>query len=750
MEAPSPEGILLPTQEDGKLLTRSRIKDAKAAHEIYTRMRKADEASAITRSQVQAMIDGEPPQDQATLDANGLGQMCNVNWGQAEQLLSAATAPYVDLVESVDTLCTVPTNFGDRQARPEWEQIMAEEFTRVVTKDWPDFNPRYLYLVQQFLVTGVSIAFNEDEIDWRPQVAPLGDFLIPRNTRASDECIEVACVVRSVPPHELFQKIEDEAVASDLGWNVPAVKKALLKANSSKSYTTTLNWEQLQREYKANDYGMSISASASEVKLVYMWARELDGSVSFYIFPERGTDVDSEYLYERKSKYKTSTHAFNSFVYGIGTNGYFHSIRGLGSKIFSIVQAINRLMCRFFDGLMLGTMKMLKVESEEAMEDLSLIHFGPYVIQPPNTEFLPTDVPNFSQTLVPGLNSLNDLLQQRGGQYATEAVFNASRERSKYEVQSQLEALANLSVASLSLFYQPWERVLREMVRRFARQDYFPQDPGGQYVAMFRQRCMERGVPEEALLAIDHRRVRVVRAIGGGSAQARSAIMQQVYGLSMNFDPQGRQMAIRDLTRTIGGVEAADRYTPAPNDMRPPMETKTAMLENNDFERGQPVAVIPNEMHAVQFPVHQQYVDQIVQGLDQGTESFETAMPRLTIAYQHAASHAEFMVGDPNYPAIKQWLQQTNEIIFNGTKHLQKIQREAEQAQPQAEGQPAPEGGGQTPDTLQRQLIEATTKLRMAEEKHAQEMRIREEQAKQSMALKDAEVAAKIARANAQ
>src|SRR6478752_8103534 len=128
MEAPSPEGILLPTQEDGKLLTRSRIKDAKAAHEIYTRMRKADEASAITRSQVQAMIDGEPPQDQATLDANGLGQMCNVNWGQAEQLLSAATAPYVDLVESVDTLCTVPTNFGDRQARPEWEQIMAEEF----------------------------------------------------------------------------------------------------------------------------------------------------------------------------------------------------------------------------------------------------------------------------------------------------------------------------------------------------------------------------------------------------------------------------------------------------------------------------------------------------------------------------------------------------------------------------------------------------------------------------------------------
>ena len=108
------------------------------------------------------------------------------------------------------------------------------------------------------------------------------------------------------------------------------------------------------------------------------------------------------------------------------------------------------------------------------------------------------------------------------------------------------------------------------------------------------------------------------------------------------------------------------------------------------------------------------------------------------------------MTADPNYPQIKQRMQQIDEIIWNGTKRLEKIQRDQqEQAQTQApEGQGDPANPSDSADTMQRQLVEMTTKLRMAEEKHAQEMRIRDDQAKQSMAIADAEAAAKILRAN--
>jgi hypothetical protein len=741
---------IVPVQEDGKLL-RTRLKDAVAGRIAYERMRKADEGSARNRTRIQAMLDGEPPYDQADLERQGLGELCNVNWGQGEQLLSVATSPYIDLLESVDIFITTPVDFGDPQMRAEWETVISEEFTRML-RNWPEFFPRYLYLIQQFLAHGVVVAFYDDEIDWRPQIAPLGDFLIPRQTRASDEELEICCIVRGVPPHELYAKIEDEQLATELGWNIAATRKAIVQAAQKNVHTDAINnWEAIQREFKNNDVGFSNSSSAAEVRLVYMWVRELDGKVSQYIFTEKAGDSDNgkEFIFEARNKYQSTTEAFTSFFYGIGTNGYFHSIRGLGSKIFSIVQALNRLRNRFFDGLLAGSMMMIEPESEDALQDLSLIHIGPFMIKPPNVKMVDTNAPNYGTSLIPGLNELNNLLQQQGGTYSTEAIFNAAKERTRYEVQAQVESLSNINIAALTLFYQPWERTLKEMLRRISRPDYFEQDAGGKYVVEFRKRCLDRGVPEEALYAIDTKRAKVVRAIGNGSSAARSAIMQQVYNLSQNFDAQGRQMAIRDLTRTIGGVEAADRYTPAPETQRPPMEAKTAMLENNQLKQGEPVEVLQTELHSVHLPIHLQMEEEIIKAIDEGQMLIEQAMPSLTTLHQHSSAHAEQMTGDPSYPQIKQRMQQIDEIIWNGTKRLEKLQREQQQEQeqqmqaPQSQANPA-----DAPDTMQRQLVEMTTKLRMAEEKHAQEMRIRDTQAAQSIAIADAEAAAKILRAN--
>jgi hypothetical protein len=746
-ETPTGTEPLLPVQKDGKIV-RERLRDAVVGRRVYKKLREADNIAAAERAKIQAMIDGERPMDQAELDANGLGEICNVNWGQAEQLLSLATSPYIDLLESVDTFITTPTRFGDPQMRAEWEQVMSEEFTRML-RTWPEFFPRYLYLIQQFLAHGVVVGFFEDDIDWRPQIAPIGDFLIPRQTRASDEEIEVCAIVRGVAVHELYEKIEDEKLATELGWDVPATKKAIMSAVQVKEDNTSFNWEFLQREFKNNDIGYSNGADASEVKLVFMRVREVNGTVSQFIFPETDSD-DKRFLFKGKGQFVSTSQSFVSFCYGIGTNGYFHSIRGLGTKIFSIVQALNRLRCRFYDGIMASSMMMLEAENEEAIENLSVVHIGPFIVKPQGTKFVPMNVPNYNQSVIPGMQDLNQLLQQQAGQYATEAVFNQQRERTRYELQAQLESLANINIASLTLFYQPWERLLKEVLRRVAREDYFPQDPGGEQVADFRGRCMERGVPLDAILAIDVRRAKVVRAIGNGSSAARSSIMQQIYQLSQGFDPQGKQLALRDLTRTIGGVEAADRYTPAPEQQRPPMEAKTAMLENNQLRAGQPVEALPAEMHAIHLPIHVQDIEQLIMAVDQGQISLVEATPMMVPVYEHSMQHAEFMQGDAAYPMFKQRLQQLGEYINNGIKALGKLQREQEEAAAaEAEAGVAPPAATVDPsmgeaEKLRMKTIEAEIKLRMAEEKHQQEMRIRDQRAAQEMAIREAEAQARL------
>ena len=745
------QDLLLPVQEDGKLL-RHRIKDVKAAHAAYKRMRSADDEASRERAKVQAAIDGDSPYDQQELDLNGLGDICNVNWGQAEQYLSLASTPYLDLVTSVDALCTMPTNFGDPQARPEWESVMAEEMTRMI-RNWPEFFPRFMFMVQQFLAHGIGPTFREDEIDWRWQVAALGDFLIPRNTRASDDEIELCCISRNVPPHELYMKIEDEELAKELHWNVPAVKKALLAATQhSKSSSSFNSWEDFQREFKNNDLAAS-TASASEVRLVFMWAKELDGKISQYIFCERDADVEIGFLYENRGRFETTAEAFVNFVFGIGTNGYFHSIRGLGSKIFSVVQALNRLRGRFYDSLMTSSMLMIEPENEDAMQDMSLVHFGPFVVKPPNVKVIQKDQPNFSQSLIPGINDLSSILQQQAGTYTTEAIFNSARQRTKYETQAQLESIANISLAQLNLFYIPWTRLLRETVRRATRPDYFPEDPGGKDVQEFRERCLSRGVPIEAIYAVDFKRVETIRAIGGGSSAARSALMERLFQLAAKLDPQGRQQIIRDLTRTLGGVEAADRYAPAPENLRPPMEVEIAYLENVSLKAGNRIPVRPNTLHRVHFDTHLPEEEAMVTAIDDGSASIEQVMPALTSTHEHISEHAQYLLDEPDYPQIKKRLQELDGILYNATKHMLKVmqeQAEAHQqaAEQQAQAQQAPNQANpnELPDTLQRQLVEASTRLRIAEEKHQQDMRIRAESAQQDMLLKDAQVAADIAR----
>jgi hypothetical protein len=219
--------------------------------------------------------------------------------------------------------------------------------------------------------------------------------------------------------------------------------------------------------------------------------------------------------------------------------------------------------------------------------------------------------------------------------------------------------------------------------------------------------------------------------------------MEKLYSLAANFDPQGRQQVIRDLTRTLGGVEAADRYTPAPENLRPPMEVEVAALENIVLKQGNQVPVRPNTLHRVHFDTHLPEEEALVQALDEGTVPVEQATPALTALHQHTSEHAQYLVSEPDYNQIKKRLQEIDGILYNATKHMQKVMEEQQQ-QPEAEANAA--NPNNLPDTLQRQLIETSTRLRMAEEKHQQDLRIRDETARQDMLIKDAEAAAKIAR----
>lgn len=117
----------------------TRIKDHAGLHAIYKNLIVADESSSADRSRIMDMFDGAPPYDPVVLRRMGQAYRANLNFGEAAADLEQALTAYNDLVTSVDRLVSVKTNFGDESQREEYGSIIAEEFNRLITKDWPAF-----------------------------------------------------------------------------------------------------------------------------------------------------------------------------------------------------------------------------------------------------------------------------------------------------------------------------------------------------------------------------------------------------------------------------------------------------------------------------------------------------------------------------------------------------------------------------------------------------------------------------------
>lgn len=746
MAQTSLDDLPLLTLSESGAAPKSRLKDVKSATEIYHSLRKADEQSAINRARVQAMFDGVPPFDEGALRETGQAYRCNLNFGQAEGLLEGAMAAYVDLVHSVEDLVRVETTVGEIEQRNLFNKIIGEEITRTI-RAWPKFNHAYLNLCNKFVGHGVGVAFFEDFIDWRWNSTGLGDVLIPRQTQASEHEIEVLTAVRPIAVNHLFQFIEDSSAASDLGWNVTAVRDAIKQAMPDE-YRNYNDWERIQDEIKNND--LYSGAKAAKVKLLHIWVNEFDGSVSHYISLEDG--ANQEFLYKSVGKYKDISQAFVFFTYGIGTNGTYHSIRGLGYKIFPQIQVTNRLQSTMVDNGMLSSAVMLQPQDERALENFAFNYMGPFALLSPNMNFIERSIPNLTNNAIPILNDLRSQINDRAGQYTANSLFSGNRERTRFEVAAHLEEAAKLNITALNLFYEPFDRLLRETVRRITNPEYTLKHPGGEEVMEFRLRCFERGVPPEAIDMLDHRKTRAVRAIGSGSQAQRTVQLQSLNEFAGAFDQTGRYNLFRDQVATAVGIDQANRYMPPVENSRLPMDSKIAQMENSMMEiSGQESPVLPNELHLAHLDQHMPFMQQYLDAVEAGQLDIADAYVKVLPHYQHSVKHLEFVQQDTTISEqvaqYREMLQQYGEILNNGQKKLANEQQEMANAQEQAvEAAPAEAGAEQptevvTPE-MQQKLAEHRLKLQMMQEEHEMKMMLQMQEAEIKRQQRDAEKAA--------
>ncbi|MEA2552007.1 MAG: hypothetical protein QOJ65_183 [Fimbriimonadaceae bacterium] len=727
-----------------------RIKDAKSAHALYRDAREADKENAYNRKVVNEMIDGDPPYDDQELDTLGHGDAVNLNFLEGTAVVESALSSYNDLTSSVDILWTCHTKYGDKAQRPELGRIISEEWTRI-NKEWSRFEFNVQHLADKFVKHGVGVAYFDNDVDWRWKTSGLGDFHLPRDTEACEEELEYAIATRSYTVSKLYQFIEDPEAAKANGWNADMVKQAIWNAYKGglSSSPSLSDWEEFQVQIKNNDlfYGY---AKAPKVKVNHLYVREFSGTYSHYMLDEKG-ELD-DFMFKREDRFKEIGDCLVLFTYGIG-NGYYHGIRGLGYKIFPQIQTSNRLRCRLVEGGMLGSSLLIQPSSAEDLENLNLVYYGPYAVLPPNMKTIERVVPNFAQNVMPIIQDLSRQIQNNTGSYAARAVTPESNtERTKFEVQAQLQQESTLSTAAMNLFYLPWKRLGTASFRRAQNRDYRQDDPGGCQVFEFRRRCVERGVPMEAIYKVD--KIEPVRAIGYGSPGNRLLALNEIEAMAPQFDPVGRRNALRDRVAVRVGYEQAERYVPSiEGNQRPPIDAKIAELENASLRQGQLVSVQPGEMDDVHLGIHMGDMTHVITLVSQGQSDPKEALTYFQQAFPHCAAHVKQLAVDPLNKSKVNDIEHGLTILGEQAQQIQKALIEDMKAQAQAMQEQAMQqqgANGQIDPELQRKMEAHALAMKLLEDASQVKMGIKEKEANQRMMLKDVTTSRKLQQDHAQ
>lgn len=726
--------------EGGKPPRPSRLSSATAARELYTLAVREDQNSAVARVRIQGCKDGEAPFNAAALIAAGQGSRCNANFLMMEDRISRANKGLHDIVTSPKILMTTEMNGGEIAERADKLRIITTELTRTIRK-WPGFIPTFMRLVDIFDTHGVSFAYFPDTEDFRFEAAGLGNFLLPRGTEASDERIPYAIARKDMSVTDLYDMISDEQVATDLGWNVQAVKNAIVKTVSTQVATGEVgDWEQLQQQIKSND--VFAARKFAHVAILWVWVKEFDGSISFFIVEKDNPNGD--FLCKVPSRFESVGEAFVSFCYGVGS-GTFHSIRGLGHMIFALCQLHNRLMCQKADAEMLSNSIMVQAASGNALQEASINYLGPISLIAPGLDVLERQFTGRTEGTLPFLAEVQGQVDAASSRFTPPSSSPGAKGtyQNKMQVESGLEEVSSGDSGSLDMFYASWDRVIREMCRRIINGP-----KSDKLVAEFHRRVAALGITPDDLKRIDHDSTYAYRAMGAGSPAARQLGFRRLLELLPQLDEIGRKRLIFQFVADIVGYQNAEFFASDAEEPRLNSEASLALLENILLMQGNPVPVLSYQMHASHVQMHLPSLLEVMDGVETGTVDPMEVLPGLQASLDHLATHGEALAADPTqaplYGQVKEAVNNLQLIVNNMDRKIKAEQRKA--AESGIGEDPGSEQSLAAEKIRQEQLKTALLEFKVQLAQQVGELKLAEQQAKsqQSLALGDLKAAASV------
>ena len=721
-------GLIDPTE--GEKPPKTRVDSAGSARSMLYTLIDDDQIASYRRSQIQGIIDGNPPYNDQQLREMGQADRINVNWGHAEAKVEAAVIPYFDILTSVGTYATVKTDYGkDMGKREEWSRILTEEFHRLLSKSNPNFLAQHQVCHKELVIHGQACMYFPDQTDWRSKAIEPWALVVPKGAKVDWDNWEFCYVLDELYCEELYSYIDDEEAAQRGGWDVEQCKSAIMNARVDEQ-DQRRPWEWYQKELKNNALYYSY-AKSKVIKVANFYVKEYDGRISHYIFDRLNS---TEFLCSKIGRYKKFSEAFTVFLNGVG-NGYYHGVRGLGQKVYKYAEANNRMLNSLMEGVILGSCTMFQPQTAADAEKLKTVQIGPYRILPPGLQLV-------QQNVSSNLGAAMQTAQFFQGQESDDtgsfmpSVSGGGRKKGNKEVEAEIGEKSRLTNTRAEIYLQALDVHYAEVFRRASNPNIIEEDHGGPEAIRFQQACINRGVPKAALLSIDS--VKATRSIGQGSSAARMQAMELIGQYLPQLPESNRKRVINANIAAIAGQTGVETFG-IPEETKPDgNDLSIASLENNAINSGGEVIIDPDQNHFNHLNVHLQFAGQIVQLVQDQKEDPRKAAVAMQAMLPHLLTHLQYMQGDPTrteqYDSMNEQTSEFMKMADQLNKYAQQVQEQENARAQQQAGQ-----GQQSPN----QMV-AMNKIQLDQMKFQNDAQIKQAKAQHQMQLQDKKTAQRL------
>lgn len=711
----------------------SRLKSSQSVSELVLQMIRSDEERSRVRAKVKGLIDGNPPYSPAQLRKTGQAYRANVNFREAEAFFAIALTAFYDIFSETPTYATVRTNTGNDSEKVHYSRVISEEFDRLQKKD-KEFDYTMQISQHEMVLFGVGPLCFENPTSWRARSIKAGDLLVPEGTRSNTTDWEVAVVLRNYQAHELYRYIREESAATKAGWNVEEVREAIIQAGTDRDRRHR-DWEWHQQRIRNNDIHYSAQCSAIRAAHVYVReypeAGEHEGRISHFIVL-RNEQCD-DFLYKRVGKFENWDHVMHPMYYDKG-DGQHHSVKGLGVKMYPVIELKNRQKCSMIDAAAMSSAILLQPQTPEVEQTVSLVNLGSVTVLPYNYNVVQRQFSGIVDAPMAIDRELENVMQSNLSQYRQRLDKPQGNPKTATEVQAIVQQASVLGKTQIARYYQQLDRFFAERFRRAANASTTDRD-----AIEFQKRVIERGVPKEALQDIDY--VQASRNYGQGSAFLRLQTLAGLMQVMGQLPESGRNALLKDYIAALAGQQQVGRYIAEPDqDIYAQDQIAEANIENAVMQTGNPVIITASQNHVLHAQTHMSKGAELAQAVQQGAD------PSVIVQYfglliPHIGEHLQQLLADPNRKSqLKELERQLDELSGFANELANQVSQQMEQqAAMQQQQQQAAQAGPSVEEQLKiasMEREEARKDAALQAELERNNLRLRQE-----MALNDAKAA---------